>query len=68
MLDSTLPAGSGLRQERRTPYAQLGDPCIINNVFGAEWIASNCGAGLYCDDSQQPSRCVSAGHGGWSTV
>jgi|GEM_PF-3205285 len=61
----TRPCQPGLVCVRSacTPYAQLGDPCIINNVFGAEWIASNCGAGLYCDDSQQPSRCVSADKG-----
>jgi hypothetical protein len=46
-----------------TPQAQFGEPCVINNVFGTDFILSNCGEGLYCDDSQQPLRCVTADKG-----
>jgi hypothetical protein len=43
-----------------TPYVKLGEACVINNVFGTEWVGSNCGAGLYCDESQHPPRCAAS--------
>lgn len=41
-----------------TPYALLGEECVINNYVGGSAAPSNCGAGLYCDSSQQPPRCM----------